>query len=514
MLAEQDTILVVDDHPDNIRTLSIILRSQGYKVRKATSGEMAIDTIHSQPPDLVLLDIKMPTMNGYEVCTKLKEATKTCNVPIVFLSALDSAADKIRAFEVGGADYITKPFNEEEVLARVRQQLTIRQQQQQLTEQNQQLQQQILQRQKAQAETQLFLDTIQAVSEAADLETALQATLYVLQQAIAWDYGEAWMLDDDSHAFYLCQANYNQQDRLLEQFHQNAAAMQFPCGIGLPGRIWASGQSEWLECLAQQPKQTFMRSQAAITAGLNSAFGVPIVLEKQVLAILVFFKREATAPDVKLLRLTKALAMHLGVSMQRKQAEESLKQVNLELHRLASIDGLTQIPNRRTFDAFIQTEWGRSRREQISLSLILCDVDYFKRYNDRYGHQGGDDCLRQVAQAINNNIRRPADLAARYGGEEFVAVLPNTTSQGAIYIAQRIQQAIRQLNIAHADSTAGDCVTVSMGIVSLIPQREQALKEIITLADRALYAAKANGRNTYCLSAETEKAPFTHHSPR
>ncbi|MBW4691243.1 MAG: diguanylate cyclase [Lyngbya sp. HA4199-MV5] len=514
MVAEKETILVVDDHPDNIRTLSIILGSHGYKVRKATSGEMAIDTILSQPPALVLLDIKMPMMDGYEVCTKLKAITETCHVPIVFLSALDGAEDKIRAFEVGGADYITKPFNEEEVLARVRHQLTIQQQRQQLIHQNQQLQREILERQQAQAETQLFLDTIQAVSEAADLETALQATLCSIQQAIAWDYGEAWMLDDDDMTFHLCQVSYDRQNVRLKQFHETSTAITFSYRVGLPGRIWALGQPEWIESLAQQSEQTFLRGEAAIVADLASAFGVPIVVEERILAVLVFFSRKMAAPNAKLLRLTKALALHLGVSMQRKLAEASLKQVNRELHRIASIDELTQIPNRRTFDAFLQTEWGRSRREHISLSLILCDIDYFKRYNDRYGHPAGDDCLQKVAQAINNSIRRPADLAARYGGEEFAAVLPNTTPQGAVYIAQRIQQAICQLKLAHADSTASDCVTLSMGIASLVPTQEQSLKEIITFADQALYTAKARGRNTFCLSVHTDDASITRYSLR
>lgn len=142
-------ILIVDDQPDNIRTLAAILSGQGYKVRKAISGEMALETVRSQTPDLILLDIKMPQMNGYEVCSTLKSVAEVREIPVIFLSALDDVTDKAKAFKVGGADYITKPFQAEEVLLRVKHQLTIRQQQQQLIEQNHQLQREMQERQRS-----------------------------------------------------------------------------------------------------------------------------------------------------------------------------------------------------------------------------------------------------------------------------------------------------------------------------------------------------------------------------
>jgi diguanylate cyclase (GGDEF)-like protein len=145
-------ILVVDDTPDNLRLLAKILESQGYLVRKALNGKMAIQGIHHDPPDLILLDIKMPDMNGFEVCQQLKASEKTATIPIIFISAIDLIADKVRAFEMGGQDYITKPFQELEVLVRVKNQLLIRQQRQQLIQQNQQLEQEIAERLNAEAE--------------------------------------------------------------------------------------------------------------------------------------------------------------------------------------------------------------------------------------------------------------------------------------------------------------------------------------------------------------------------
>ncbi|MBW4634661.1 MAG: response regulator [Iphinoe sp. HA4291-MV1] len=154
-------ILVVDDTPDNLRLLSAMLTQLGYEVRRVINGQTALKTAEAAPPDLILLDIMMPDMNGYEVCQRLKASSLTRDIPVIFISALDEVLDKVKAFAVGGVDYITKPFSEEEVFARVENNLTIRRLQKQLTEQNKQLQQEISERQKAETElrlSQFYLD--------------------------------------------------------------------------------------------------------------------------------------------------------------------------------------------------------------------------------------------------------------------------------------------------------------------------------------------------------------------
>ncbi|AFY82970.1 GGDEF domain-containing response regulator [Oscillatoria acuminata] len=327
-------ILLVDDTPDNLRVLSSILTKHGYYLRKALNGEMAITAAHTLIPDLILLDINMPYMNGYEVCQALKDSEKTRNIPIIFISVLDDVLDKVRAFQVGGIDYITKPFQLEEVLARIENQLKIQRLQDQLHEQN----------------------------------------------------------------------------RLLE-------------------------------------KQNFL-------------------LLKEI--------------------------------ENRKKAEVALKKANKKLQKLACIDGLTQVSNRRKFDDYLKQEWDRLERQQHPLSLILCDIDYFKAYNDTYGHPAGDECLKQVAQAICQAVKRPADLVARYGGEEFAAILPHTTDKGALSVACNIQREIQQLDIQHCASDVGDIITISLGICTLIPTREVSLHTLIWNADKALYQAKQAGRNCYC----------------
>ena len=180
---------------------------------------------------------------------------------------------------------------------------------------------------------------------------------------------------------------------------------------------------------------------------------------------------------------------------QHQQAQAAFQQVKQELQLLATVDSLTQIPNRRCFDQYLNQEWIRLTREQASISLLMCDVDYFKSYNDTYGHQAGDRCLKIVAQAIKNTTKRPADLVARYGGEEFAVILPNTNLFGAVKIAEEILLEVFNLQIPHAGSDISQVVTISIGVVSQVPVRENSPETLVYRADRALYQAKTEGRN-------------------
>ncbi len=183
-------------------------------------------------------------------------------------------------------------------------------------------------------------------------------------------------------------------------------------------------------------------------------------------------------------------------------AQQALEKVNQELKRLAVMDGLTQIPNRRMFNESIEDEWKRMRREQGPLSLILSDIDFFKPFNDNYGHQEGDKCLHAVAQKVNKTIRRPADLAARYGGEEFVVILPNTNATGAVDMAESIRKKVLELKIPHAHSDVDRYVTLSLGVSCVIPDEKRLPAALIKAADKALYEAKAQGRNRSILNEQ------------
>jgi two-component system chemotaxis family response regulator WspR len=176
-------------------------------------------------------------------------------------------------------------------------------------------------------------------------------------------------------------------------------------------------------------------------------------------------------------------------------SQQQLLDTNLVLQRLMNSDGLTGLSNRRHFDEYMELEWRRSLREQSQLSLLMIDVDYFKAYNDSFGHLEGDEALRKVAAAIKDAGSRPSDLPARYGGEEFALVLPNTSPGGARLVAEKLRQTVAALKIPHNSPGEGSSLTVSIGLSTIIPKAGSNCRELISAADKGLYSAKNNGRN-------------------
>ena len=288
-------ILIVDDEPLNIELLGQTL-SDSAEIIFATRGEEALAIALEQLPDLILLDVLLPDLDGYEVCRRLKAEPKTKSIPVIFVTAMDQEADEARGLEAGAIDYITKPIRPPIVRARV--------------------------------------------------------------------------------------------------------------------------------------------------------------------------------------------SNHLELKLYRDMLET-----------LSSIDGLTGIANRRRFDEALDREWRRAQRLCAPISLIMMDIDRFKEFNDNYGHVAGDSCLRRLARVFAESMKRPADLVARYGGEEFACILPDTSGEGAEWLASSLRQRVSGLAIPHAFSPAADHVTISAGAATIFPAPDQDAQELILHADQALYAAKADGRN-------------------
>lgn len=295
----RQTILIVDDQSANIHVLAEALQPS-YEVMVATSGANALEIVQKQlSPDLILLDVMMPDIDGYEVCRQLKENDKTKDIPVIFLTAHTEPSEEESGLNLGAIDYISKPYRLPIILARIRNHL-----------------------------------------------------------------------------------NMKRKTDLLES--------------------------------------------------------------------------------------------------------------------LVALDGLTGIPNRRKFDAMLDFEWRRGIRSKRQLSIVMTDIDYFKQFNDRYGHGAGDECLLQVANTLASCVSRPGDLVARYGGEEFVALLPLTKAEGALAIAERFVRTASgiMLPLRHPDKFGQ--ITISAGCATMVPSQGSSMTDLLEKADAMLYRAKHEGRNRVC----------------
>jgi len=314
-------ILVIDDTRANLLLLATMLSDSGYKVRKAINGTLALGAVEITKPDLILLDINMPDVNGYEVCRRLKANPETADIPVIFISALDEVLDKVKAFELGGVDYITKPFQMQEVLVRVKTHLTISIQQKQLTEQNAQLQ--------------LLLTTTKAISETDDFHAAMEVTLTQVCEKIGWDFGEFWIPNSQATVFELGVGWYA-SDQRFAQFRDKSKHLTFATSREFLREICVSQQSYWLTDVSQEPFDVFQRNQLAHEVGLKTCLGVPILGDNQVLAVLVFLKQEISAPQEQVVELVNSLAAQLSSLIGRKRSESALRESQEQITAMAA----------------------------------------------------------------------------------------------------------------------------------------------------------------------------------
>ena len=443
-IKSQTHILVVDDYLDNLTLLTMILNNLGYQVRQADSGKTALKAVEQKLPDLILLDIQMPDMDGYTCCQQLKANPKTQDIPIIFLSAFSDAEDKVKGFEVGGEDYITKPFLLEEVIVRVEKQLILK-------SQKNKLKQELKYRKK------------------------IEKKLLESHQAIA---------------------------QILETCPDGIAVLKFiPSRPNKPPYFYCTFTNSVMENLLK-PNQKRLINRKILKSSLDIFDSSLFDCFTEVVKTRHPFERDLyyESPEIKAWYSVKAIPYEQGILIivrditDRKQCELILHQTNDILYQQATTDNLTKISNRRAFDVYFKQEWKRAKREELSIALIMIDIDYFKRYNDHYGHEAGDRCLYTVAQTIRQAVKRPSDFVARYGGEEFAVILPNTKRKGAETVAHSIQKAIHDFQLPHAQSPISSCITLSIGISIQIPTSED-VTILIQTADHALYEAKHQGRD-------------------
>jgi diguanylate cyclase (GGDEF)-like protein/PAS domain S-box-containing protein len=419
----QAAILIVDDAPASLGVVRAMLQQEGHQTFVATSGERALDIAQRVQPDLILLDIVLPGMDGLEACRRLKAHPSTSHIPVIFMSARAETDDIVAGFDIGAADYIPKPLRLAEVRARVRAQLQFRHGSE---------------NQKEQA------DRLRMIVNSID------------------------------EGLLIIEANGRIQ-------YANPACARY-LGFGA-GELLGRNLGELLPAALAQEYLAFFADWAANPDAVH-ARGTREVLVRQ---------RDGTLRAMDLNLTPMRAGEPLFVALLHDITHH--KQSETALQRAALVDPLTKIANRRHFDAFLDKEWQRAVRNGQPLSLVVLDVDHFKAYNDTLGHAAGDICLHAVAEALQAHALRPTDLAARYGGEEFVLLFAETGVEAAASLAESIRAHVEALRLPNPRSPTSDWVTVSVGVATIVPTQADDVKAFFIAADRAMYAAKAAGRN-------------------
>lgn len=441
-ISTPDKILIVDDTPENISLLSEILQNKGYQVSASKDGERAIKIAGHTQPDLILLDIMMPGIDGFETCRQLKKLESTKYIPVIFISAKIDIDDLVMGFSVGGVDYINKPFHKEEIYSRVENQLKILRLHQKLMASELSIRE-------------LFIDFQQQADQLQLIFTMVIDGLLELNR-----FGEIQEANPAIEKLfgYSAQAlhSMNFSKLLAEPFSSHYAA------------FFTSDKSESKNGLPEEKGVEVVGHRFD-----GSEFPIEFSLIK------------IPAKEITYL----AIIHDITVSKNKEQ----------QLRHLSYSDPLTDLANRRHFEEEYEKIWLQGQQTRSHIAFIMIDIDFFKQFNDRYGHQTGDKCLKKVAASLKDNIKRPCDFVARIGGEEFAVILPNTSTEGAVQLAEQLRKNVQALEIPHIDSI-NNVITISLGIaITTVGETCHSSSMLYQMADEALYKAKSTGRNRYTL---------------
>jgi diguanylate cyclase (GGDEF)-like protein/PAS domain S-box-containing protein len=437
-----ETILVVDDAPDNRKLLSRILINSGYRVQTANNGAEAIHSAQESPPHLILLDISMPVMDGIEACAQLKTDERTRDIPVIFLSAMDDIDNKMKAFRAGGVDYILKPFNVEEIRARLN--------------------------------THLGILRLRTQLQSANRELAERIEELMRSQQLLRERERK--LDAFVNAMPNLSFIHDQDGRFLEILTKESNLL----------RARAEDMKGSLLRDLMPPREAKLMMDAihrAIETGKTQVieYKIPVLTGSE-----HWF-------EGRIALMEKDDAGHSKVVFIATEISERVR-LYQEIQHLAIQDPLTGCLNRRHFMNLAGQELDRSLRYKRPLSLLMLDIDHFKDFNDRYGHPIGDQILCALVNLCQARLRS-VDIVGRYGGEEFVILVPETGSEAALKVAERLRTEVEKMNV---DTPAGILsLTISIGVASIETEFEQAqtVDSLIKRADQAVYAAKAAGRN-------------------
>lgn len=439
-------ILIIDDESSSLKLLTDILSAKGYKIRAFNNGALALRSIAVELPELILLDMRMPVMDGLEVCQRLKENALTKDIPVIFISSATDLTDKIKAFQIGGTDYITKPFHKEEVIARVNVHVSLHRSMQEIKRISEALRK---------SETRLKM--AQTIAHLGHWEWDMQTGVINLSEELSVILGFKSPCDTLSYDNFLQLIHAGDRERVTKQLNEVRKGGDFECEYRI---IQPDGSLR----VVQSKGKCFQAFQG------------------EALKVFGTIQDETTA-----LTRIKMLGIAQDITKQ--------KELEWQLERQAYTDELTGCHNRRHFMLLAEQEIARVHRYGNPLSLLMLDLDYFKSINDTHGHAVGDLVLKKLIE-ICGNILRTMDIIGRIGGEEFAIVLPETGRKQAIEVAERLCEAIAA-EVIVLDNKRLFHFTASIGVTEM-KEDDTTIDEIIKHADDALYKAKHAGRNQVC----------------
>lgn len=446
-------ILIVDDEQDLRTNLEVVLKKEGFDVVTAENGSRALEVARAERPDIMLLDVMMPGMDGYEVCKSMKENSETENTCIIFLTAKDGVSSMVEGLDRGADDYITKPFSYDELLARVRAMCRI-------------------------------LDYRAKLASMVEFSNALNIIqMETLVKTLRDRVTDIFNVE----LFSIC--IYDAKSRKLSPLVNNHPESEGIRAEGIP-----LGDTPFMKTVVEEKRIVYVSDFAGSDYttppergkyGDEYALGIPLIIGGEVIGVLNlngngkgFFEK----PDFAFMRLG---AEHIASSISNAIQYQKIQE-------MAVRDGLTNLYNHRYFYERLAEEWGRARRYGQPISIILLDIDHFKKINDSYGHLTGDMALREIAKMLKKHVRI-VDVVARYGGEEFAIMLPETVKEEALPVAERIRKDVESTAFKGEKETIR--FTVSAGVEDTKNTHVKKPDDVVRLADEKLYKAKNSGRN-------------------
>ncbi len=451
-------VLVVDDIVANVKLLEARLKAEYFEVLTATSGFEALDIAGSSDCDIIILDIMMPGLDGFETCRRLKSNPKTAHIPVVMVTALDQPSDRVTGLEAGADDFLTKPIKDVALLTRVKNLVRVKR-----------LIDELRTRSASRGDT-MAQPAVAPVSEAAVTGRVLlvddrPSSYERLKTTLSKRFDVDVHTDPESALFHIADETY---DLVIVSL-----SLRDYDGLRLCSQLQNLEKTRALPIVIISEPENDGKLMRALDMGVSDYLVRPIDANELMARIVTQLRRKLYADQL------------------RESVEQTME--------MAIMDGLTGLHNRRYFDTHFKSLTHQAATRGKTLSLVLTDIDFFKSINDTHGHDVGDEVLREFGDRIRRSVRG-ADLACRYGGEEFVLILPDSDQDAAAAIAERLRARMDHDPIPVAGGQKQLTITISLG-VSTIQGPEDTAEAMLKRADEALYKAKRDGRNRVMLAA-------------